>query len=46
MCSIELSDPKLLAEISKVENDEKFESDFEAMAAFILPHDPVTNNAA
>ena len=44
MRSIESSDPKLLAAIAKVETDENLKSNFEGMAAYILPYDPVANN--
>ena len=44
--SIESLDPMLLPEIAKVESDEDLTSDFEAMAACILPHEPVGNKKA
>ena len=44
--SIESSDPKLLAAISKVETEENLKSDFEAMAAYIMPCYPLANDKA
>ena len=44
--SIECSDPKLLAAIAQVETDKSMQSNFEDMASFILPSDPVANNKA
>ena len=42
--SIESSDPKLLAVISKAQTGEELKSDFEYIEAYILPHDFVANN--
>ena len=36
----------MLAAIAKVETDESLKSDFEGMAAYVLPCDPVANNKA
>ena len=41
--SIELSDLKLLAAIAKVETNDNLKSDFEEMAAYILPCDHIAN---
>ena len=40
---IESADTKLLVAIAKVETDDKLKSDFEEIAAYILPCDPVAN---
>ena len=44
--SVELSDPKLLVAIAKVETDKTLKSDFEGVAAYILLHDHVANDEA
>ena len=44
MHSIESSDPKLLDAIAKVETDKSLKSDFEGMAAYILPYEHVANS--
>ena len=46
MRSIESSDPKILAAIAKVETVEELKTDFEAIEAWILPHDHWANNKA
>ena len=40
------SDLKLLAKISKVETNNELKSDFEAIRACVLPHNPTANNKA
>ena len=44
--SVELTYPKSLAAIDKVETDDNLMSDFEEIAAHVLPHDPAANNKA
>ena len=44
--SIESTDPKSLAAIAKVEIDGNLMSDFEAIAACVLPRDPTASNKA
>ena len=44
--SIELTDPKLLAVIAKVETDDDLMSNFEAMVAYVLLCDPLANNTS
>ena len=44
ICSVESLEPKLLAEIAKIDTDEDLKLDFEAMEAYILPWDPIDNN--
>ena len=42
--SVESTDPKSLVAIAKIKTDDNLMSDFEAMAAHMLPCDPVANN--
>ena len=44
MHNIEISDPKLLVTIAKVETEEDLKSCIENIIACILPHDPVAYN--
>ena len=43
MCIIESSDPNLLATTDEIEMDEDLKSNFDEMAAFVLPFDHVAS---